>query len=219
MKPGFIYSGTGVAFVQRNFKVFAAIAGFFVLAIGAYGAYSWQRTAQERDALYAFLEAYELYDAAVQADSAEQAREHMLWSETEASFEQGYKRFSGTRIAPFFLLFQARALAHQKKVSDAVVVMNSLLQLIGTSHPLHDLYAVTCAAMQIDSPDSADQAVGLASLEQLARDTACKARDAALFYLTEYYAAQSQFDKAQELKKEYAKAGVGVQVVQSPWLS
>lgn len=202
-------------------EVAIALAAGAVL-VGCYYAYDAYANNREAEANQVFAESYEIYQSAMNADEKDAAKKQMLLEEAEAAFKSGYKQFSNTRLAPFFIGMQADVAVKRGNAKEAIELMNKMLALApatyATDVPLFALYATKLALMKLDQPDMA--AEGLNELIKLAHDTANEAQDFALYSLGEYYWSIGESEKATEAWRALRDLGQrGSHPTPSPWLA
>lgn len=178
----------------------AALVGLLCLA--GYVGYDYYAAQREAKAHRAFAESVELFELAVSKPSA------IRWQEAEASFKLGYKQFSSSQLAPFFLGYQSEALLKLGQTNEAVAVLDAMLSTLGKSSPFYGPYAVKRALIKND----------LNELKQLAEDNTLPAQDLALYHLGEYYAANNNPALAQDAWKKLKEIGTNkTPPVPSPW--
>jgi len=111
------------------------------------------------------------------------------WKDVEVAFDAGYKNNSGSKLAPFFLVFKSDALFEQGKTKEAIEALGKALKVMSEKDDFYGAYKAKVALMQLDSADESVKKEGLDSLEKLA-DTNNSGQVVALYYLGLY-----SFDK------------------------
>ena len=190
----------------------ALIAGLGAAALiaGFYG-YRWHVGRADERAQRFFSESYKEYAQALASDNPS-------WVTVEGAFKAGYKQAGSSSLAPYFLAFEADALAQQDKMQEAIAVLDKGLNAMGTRSPLYPLFAIKKAAMQLDAGDSALVSTAIENLKKLADDKQNIYRDMALYYLSSFYKAMGDETKARELEKEMRAVTLEGDVSSlSPW--
>lgn len=183
-----------------------------MILLATWWGYSYFAGQKEKEAQKSLASCIELYDQA--SGSAETS---IPWSSVESACKRAYDEHSRSKLAPYFLGYQAEALIKQNKLDEALAVMGHALQSMATSSPLYNLYATKLALMEMDSAESARQAQGLKRLEELAVDAKNQQRDEALYYLGLYYWHANDVVKAKEAWQTLAEFSSSSQVP-SVWM-
>jgi len=199
----------------RNFKYGKEITGAVLaalLASAGYFGYRWYSVHQEEVAQQLFAHNVEEFDRVMQEGKKED------WANIESLFKLGYEQYSGTGLAPFFLVYQSQAMLKQEKHKEAFDVFESAVNKMKSDAPLTGVYKTSLALMRLDSQDQTMREVGLKDLENLTKDSMSTSYDIASYYLGLYYMTNNDSAKATEIwqklidsQKIVAKAG------QSPW--
>jgi hypothetical protein len=198
--------------------VVATLVGI-VLLLGYVG-YGMYATSREQKAHRAFAEGVELFEQALSAQGSQEpeTKQKMRWQEAEAAFKIGYKQYSSSRLAPFFLAFQSEASLHLGEVAQAIALLDAMLSTLGKSSPFYGPYAIKRALIQLDQSDAAEQKKGLESLKKLADDASLSSQDLALYHLGEYYNGHGSPALAQEAWKKLRDIGKDTKPpMPSPW--
>ena len=124
---------------------------------------------------------------------------------------------SSTDLKPYFLALQADALIKAGNHTQALEVMDAMLAGMSSGDPFMPLFALKRALMSLDAADQALQDQGLIALQKIASDTSNMHRDAAQFYLGQYYWTRDQLDKAQEVWQELVAQRRDEPGMRSPW--
>lgn len=135
-----------------------------------------------------------------------------LWPSVEMSCQLGYEQNRSSDLAPYFLAVKAEALLHQGKKSDVQEVLDTMMQSLPTSSPLHYAYATQKALIEMDADDPMVAQKGLDSLKVLADTKSNHNRDLALYYLGLYHWSHDQVEQAQDVWQELTK-----DFATSPW--
>jgi hypothetical protein len=195
--------------VQRI--ILAGILSIAAVFAGFYG-YRWYRRQANVKAQRFFAESYKEYTSALTSSDPH------AWQTVENAFKAGYNRSSGTALAPYFLVFESDALAQQGKTQEAIALLDKSLATMGEKSPLYNLFAIKKAAMQLDAGDSAAVMAAVQNLQQLTADKHNIYRDMAMHYLSSFYKAMGDHDKAKELEKELRAFELeGDGATMSPW--
>src|SRR5579872_2624595 len=178
----------------------------FLLALGAglvllmcYVGYDYYAASREAKAHRAFAEGLELFEQAKASENSQEStqRRQIRWQEAEAAFKIGYKQFSSSHLAPFFLGYQSEALLKLGQTQEAIALLDAMLSSLGKSSPFYGPYAVKRALMKSD----------LSELKKLADDTTLPSQDLALYQLGEYYWAHNNPAFAQDAWKKLRDIG------------
>lgn len=124
---------------------------------------------------------------------------------------------SSSNLNPYFMALQADALIKAGNSAQALEVMDAMLATMSVRDPLMPLYALKRALMSLDVTDQVVQEQGLTVLQKLASDDANIYRDAAQFYLGQYYWTRDQLDKAQAVWQELVSQRRVEPGMSSPW--
>ena len=167
-------------------QILVGLATVALLAVGtvSYRAYISHK---RQVAIELFKDCADLYKKALSSEQADQ------WLEVEAAAKAGLLKSGLTGLKPYFLMYQAQALHHQNKSTEAQALVKQALDGLLTSSPVYTLYAVTYALTLVDSNQAP---VALELLKKLADNPKTTNRDLALFYLGEIYNRQGQADLA-----------------------
>lgn len=177
---------------ERGIKKLA-IAGLAVAILaGSFGVYHWYSVRQEAYAQHDFAQALEQFEQALADEGGGK------WQEVERAFAAGYAAHSGSVLAPFFLAFQAEAVAELGDAEHARTLMNEAMQKMPRSNPLYQLYATKRAIMLQDADDAAQRDQGSMYLQELAGDAQNPYRDMAQFFYGYQAFAAGDRAKAQE---------------------
>lgn len=199
----------------KNFKygkeITAAIL-LVLLATAGYFGYRWYFVHQEEVAQQLFAHNVEEFERVLQEGKKED------WANIESLFKIGYEQYSGTALAPFFLVYQSQAMLKQEKHTEAFEVFEKAVSKMNASAPITGVYKTSLALMRLDSKDQTMRDTGVKELIELSKDTQSTSFDIAAYYLGLYYMSMNEDAKAQEVwqklidsQKDVAKAG------QSPW--
>lgn len=154
--------------------IFLVLAG--ILGASWFG-YSWYVRRYEQVAHKDLAESIDEYHRKLYLSIGQQE-----WQDIEVAFATGASRHKSSKLYPYFLAYQADALIHQAKYTEAIEVMNKMLKSLSSKQPLYYLYAIKRALMKIDAGDVM-QKEGLAELEQLAQNTENPFQEMALYRL------------------------------------
>lgn len=184
-----------------------ALAGAVVLAGGFYG-YRWYRAGQEAVAQRVFSQDVQEYERVVQEGKAED------WASVETLFKIGHGQYANSAFGPFFLVYQAQAMAKQNKAEEARQLVAQAVNAMASSSPLYPLFKIKLALMTMDTnPQEA-----IAQLELLANDSASHFSDAAAYYLGEYHWIKNDTARAKEVWQKMIDATkTDKKLGQSPW--
>lgn len=190
---------------------FKEIVSTVLICAGVFGGLYFYRTYQAQQE-----GAAQLIYAECLSEFERAQKEPALWPDVEVAARAGYKRHSGSVLAPYFLALQAQALVRQDKLNESLPVFDQLLAGIPAASPFHYLYKTKAALVKMDI--DAHAAEGLSELQALAHDIKNSYKDEALFYLGNHYWFKGELDQAkaawQSLVEQFGnQAGLG----ESPW--
>lgn len=172
--------------------------------------YRWYVSYRERAAQRVFAQYVTEYRRAYQQGTG--------WGAVQDLFQLGADQQSGSYLHPYFLAFQADALLKEGKKDEALAVLDKVVASLRSNDPVAPLFKMKHALLQIDMPDAAVQQVGLQSLINLAHDETNKFRDAAQFFLGDYYWAQDNMSEAQNVWSALVQSQHDIDMVAvSPW--
>ncbi|MBI2774962.1 hypothetical protein HYX58_03065 [Candidatus Dependentiae bacterium] len=193
----------------KNYLMAAGIA----LAIIIAGSFYWYTSYTRKQELAVATLSDIFHDAARAQQNAE------LWAEVEMAARTGYKQFSATNCAPYFLALQAESLLHMGKRDESLAMMEEVIKGLNSRSPLYYVYAIKQARMMLDTQDEKIQQDGFAKLELIAQAKDNKQADEALYYIGQHYvalgnsaAAKAAFEKVFEITKNQASD------YPSPWV-
>jgi predicted negative regulator of RcsB-dependent stress response len=198
----------------RSLVVGASLVALLVAMIFGYRYYAGYYNQRAHSALASAIELYE---------RAERENTKALWSDADRALGQGYKEYSNSTLAPYFLAFQAEIARLQGRADDARALLERALSILSKTSPLYNAYALKLAMMKIDSGDAGLVNDGTSSITALASDAKNRDRDMALYYqgllafdsgdraaaekswnvLIEKYGAQSTWAQVAQAKLEY----------------
>ena len=209
------------------YKKQALFAGAtLAIALGFSFLYYYQRQNAESLAHRSFVDALDYASAQVSTDIAQASaqtthifsNENEKWKAAEQAFKSAYSLNKGANIAPFYLSFQADALAHQGKVQEAIPLLDKAVKNM-PSPQLHDAYSIKLAILKLDSGVPALKKQGLKLLTKYAGKDQFFLHDYVLYQLGEYHWAQHEFDEVRSywnmLVLKYSKGSGDT----SPWIS
>jgi len=182
---------------DKSTRIFFIVVGLAVVGYGGFYAYRWHTARREATAQKMFSEALTLYDRAF-VDPKQ-------WLDVEGAFSLGYENNSSSRLAPFFQLFQADALIHQDKRSEAIALMETAIRALPSDSALLPPYQVKLALVKIDADDTTVQAGGLKALQGLAANKDNDAQEMAAYYLGMHYWGADDIKQARATWQGLAK--------------
>ncbi len=189
---------------------FGLLASCFVVA--SYFGYRWRYTSKQRAAYMVFSDCMNVYNQGFQSADSKKLEE------AAAMFDVGYKKHSGSSIAPFFILFQAKSLLENGKREKAIELMESGVKNLSTSSSLFFIYKNSLALMKIDSKDSSVSLVGVNSLQDLAYNKNNISRDMSLYYVGLYFDSQNDVEKSKKTFNDLVQLKSEKQFLQSPFV-
>ncbi len=136
------------------------------------------------------------------------------WYDVEVIFKTGYNQNANSKLAPYFLTFEAEALHNQGKDKEAIKVFNEGLEKISKDSDLYGIYQTKLSIMKLDMKDEALQKEGVAQLEKIAcLHQKCEPSSGmllALYTLGSYYWEKNHIEKAKDIwQKLVAKESQG----------
>ena len=192
----------------RTYFLVGALGLATVLGVGVY--WYFYSIKYEQSAMQAFSEVLVEYNRGVEASE--------IWPEVEVSAKTGYKQYSHSSLAPFFLGLQVDALLGQQKHDEALSVMKMMLEKLSSRSRVFHLYKIKEARMKLDSAEPAVQSDGLQQLVALTNDKNNSYQDQALYFLGMYYESHDQKDKAQEIWQQLSALKSSDANAVSPWV-
>ncbi len=155
------------SYMKNSETRFWSIIGFIVLlAVGGWYMYRTHRRNYESKAQLALVQGIE---ALARAQSNESV-EHM-WVSAEQVLHEGYRRYSRSLLAPYFLLFEADAIAGQNDIERSRNVLAQALNGMSKHAPLYEPVQIRQALQDVDSSDAAVASRGREALKALAADS------------------------------------------------
>ena len=196
--------------LTRQVVIVAVVAG---VVVGGYYLNSYFSESRQRKAIVAFDDAMAVYQTAI-TDEMDFTKKNnkQVWDEAEMAFQVAYQQNSRSTFAPFFLLYQAKALIAQGQMSEAVKLVNQAVSSLSSSSPFYYPARIMQASVLIDSGDQ----TAVAKLKALAEDYKNDYQAMAQYYLAQYYLSQDQSDAATDLFNKIAAAAPGVDG-RAPW--
>ena len=174
-----------------------------VVTVGAYIGYRAWRTQYNQAAHSVYVRAKAVFDAPVIVEGATPTADMFFrssdqkWQAVIEAFEEAYAAYPRSGFAGVFLAYVAHAYQQRGMHAEAVEKLKSALSLI-KDVALHGWYQGTLALLYLDSSDLQEQQRGLTLLEKMASDPMHSAYDFALYWLGDYYWANSDTEKARE---------------------
>lgn len=159
--------------------VLAASTGIALLGWWGYRTFSMARDRRAQLALVEQLDRLDGVRANVNADP-------ISWEALEVGFGRGYIEHSASSMAPFFLVFQADALAHMGQHDEALKVLDKAVERMTPRTDVYYLYATKRAVMRLDSSDEKIGAQGKRELLDLAQTAGNSSQGLAWYHLLEY---------------------------------
>lgn len=189
--------------------IIIAVLGL-IIAGGTLLMYRWYVSYRERASQRIFTQYVDEYRRAYQQNAG--------WEAVEDLFQLGADQQSNSYLHPYFLIFQADALIKEDKKEAALVTLEKAVNALDASDAVAPLFKMKYALLQIDMPDEATQQVGLKNLISLTQDETNKFRDAAQFFLGDYYWAQGNIQEAQNVWNALVQAQQDADIsTVSPW--
>lgn len=176
------------------------------IGLGIYLYFSWS---QKKQAAYQALS-----ETLIEHDRAYTSPD--LWSDVEFGGRTGYRQFTGSVVAPYFIFLQAEALIQIGKLAEALEAMKQGIEKLPKKSPLYDYFALKVARLKMSMADQSMQNEGLQEIETIARDEQVLARDKALYILAEYYEQQGDVQKSIDTWQRLAD--IEQKGMVSPWI-
>lgn len=193
---------------------YITIALLILLASSAtYFGYGWYVSYREQYAQKILSDYLTDYYVAAQNNTPEG------WAQTGVLFKMGAQQNSSSYLAPYFDAFYAETLIKQGKKEDAIAAMHDVIQKMPSSSPFLNLFKLKYALMRMDAADEATVQAGLNDLVSIGRDKNNMQRDAALFYLGQYYMSIDRVEDARLAWQELAESYRQDHIARSPWAS
>ena len=191
-----------------NYVFYAALVG--AVAWGGYQLYGMYTRSKEQAAHAIFAEYTQEYERALKAQEED-------WTAIETLFKKGYEQHSGSRLAPYFLAYQAEALLKQNKKQEAFTALNMAVNAMRASE-IKPLYEIKRALLQLDMADQDTQNKGHEFLRKAANDPSNKYSDIAAYYLGLYSWTTNHPEQAKSIWEPLVAMGrIPDQKKRSPW--
>jgi len=164
--------------------------------------YTMYRQQMQVKAHSMFVAALKVYEAPVVEGSVNKsdvkmptqfATEQEKWNKVQEIFKDAYNNHKDAGIAPYFLTYQADALAHLGKFDDAIQALTKAIHLM-KSPELKSFYQVKLALVKLDSQKH--QQEGLTELKKYADDQQAFSNECALYYIGNYFWCKKDFVQA-----------------------
>lgn len=176
-------------FLHDKIKFILVGLGVCVLTVVLWFAYNWYSIYQAKQTQTILTDALDEYQKVVESNEP-------LWSEVVMMSDLGLTQAQFDAMKPYFMVMKSQALAHQHTIPEAVQTITDAQNMIADTVPYKNYYALTKSLMQLDAQDSGMKEEGLSQLKQLAFDETNMFRDAALYYLAEYYQINNELHEA-----------------------
>lgn len=209
---GRVFKASGDKFKYSK-ELFMA-AGLCALMFAGYTGYRWFIMSRNQTAQKAFSEYLQDYQLALKENKSQE------WDRVAALFEFGWKQYSSSSLAPYFLLMQSDIQLHQGNRDQAVATLSNAINELSNAN-MRSMLEIKRALIQLDSADQAMIDAGLQELVRLARAPQTDGneyRDMALFYLGRYYWVNNKIDEAQKTWQELVDMEWVDKSNQSPWV-
>lgn len=215
---GRLFKASGDKFKYSR-ELFMA-AGLCVVMFAGYTGYRWFIVSRNQTAQKAFSEYQQDYQLALKENNPQE------WDRVASLFEFGWKQYSSSSLAPYFLLMQSDIQLHQGNRDQAVATLSQAIKGLSNANMVAML-EIKRALIQLDSDDQAMSEAGLQELVRLARAPQSGTdqdygnnpyRDMALFYLGRYYWVNNKIDEAQKTWQELVDMEWIDKSNQSPWV-
>lgn len=139
------------------------------------------------------------------------------WDEFIKKCDQEYKNNARSHMAPYFLAYQAQALIEQNKKSEALAILDTIVNTYNDIPLLH-LYKTMRALIKLDMPEQTVQKTGQDELVALAYNKKNQFRDTALFYLGRYYWVHDDVEQARNVWQDLVNEQQDERTMPSAWL-
>ena len=171
------------------------------------GGYYWYHNftfKRQGGAVAAFDQATQIYYKAIAAELGVGDKDtEASWSEVEMVFDTAFQEHKNSSFAPYFLIYQAQALANQKKYDLAAKAAGQALSQLNQSSPFYDLYQILHASILLDSGNQA----GVLELQSvIGRNGAYQ--QMAQYYLAQYHLSLGETEIATKLFREIAESPI-----------
>lgn len=192
--------------------------GLFIAVTGGVTLYRWHINRQQRLAQLAFSESLEVYHQAWAVDLTPEleAEKLGLWEEVELAFKSAHEQNGSSTFGPFYVAFEAQAMAHQGKIQEAVDLLDKAMRALTKYPQFYYLFKTTQALILFEDKD---QQKAIDALKAVAMDEKNPMAAMAYFYLGEYYLYQQDQAHAKEaFNKAITTQGNDVRFA-SPWMA
>lgn len=201
--------------IGRNKYIRQLVMGgaFVAVIVAIIAGYMWYTQSQNEQAQALLSRSMEMYKRGIEE------KDSSILDEADQSFSQGYKNFSGTSLAPFFLVYRSEIALRQNRQSDAGTLLEEALTRMSSKSPLYVPYKIKLALLKVDSADKNVVQSGKELLDSLAADVKSKDRDMALYYKGLLHFNDGDRKSAETvwdvLTKRYGSESVWVQAAQA----
>lgn len=197
--------------LDYNYKalIYAAAIALLILSSGALAwfGYSWYKSNRLEEAYQALTESIE------EIDKAKTTTGQITWEEVIASLDEGAKRYSDTKLYPYFLVYKSEVLKNLNKDKESKDALEEAIKAMGSGSKLSGLYAIKEAFNKLNSDKKELNQEGFNLLEKLSKSKDGNTRQVALYYLGYYNYLNGNFSKAKDYWLELNKTGIK----DTPW--
>jgi len=200
------------SWIYKNFKLFLAGAAVVLIVGGGLWGYRYWMRYKEEAAQKAFSEGLYAYEEALHSKDP-------LWTNAEFIFNEGYKRYPTSRLAPYFLVFSSDVLLKQGKRQEAIDTLDKAIGLLPVDSPLIYLYKTKRVLIQLDDENQDVKKAALQVLVDLGYDEKNENRDMALYYIGLYHWSGNEMKEAQKVWEQLVESYKHEKLGASPWVS
>lgn len=213
---------------EHQNQLLAILLSMTLIVGGTYG-YLYYKKSREENAYRALVTALEYFDAPIKKADASTIEEDLSflnkkefktedekWNKVESIFDTEYQAHRGSGLAPLFLVYRSQALAHLKKLSQAIDVLRSAVSQM-KNNQVRDYFNVKLALMLLDSPQKEEE--GLEMLKQVSQKESNVVHDMSLYHLGEYYWHKRNFNEARNYWNQLLLKYSEDTKTASPWVS
>lgn len=189
----------------------------FLIGWGGYKLYNWHSNTVQTKSQLAFNDALNVYNKALATEFFAENKNAISaeWEDAEMAFRLGYEQNKGSSIAPFYLVYQAQALARQGDFDKAFATIDEAIKKFSGDNNFSYLFKITRTLIEFD----VDQTTAAENLKKLAYDAKNPLDVMALYYLAEYYYSLDDIETARKIFNDVvAKNEKNVLNIESPWV-
>lgn len=193
-------------------KEIAGATVIVLVVVAAFWGYRSYNSHQEESAQIELAKVIQSYQEALQ-------RGAIAWPQVEILVQTSYEQYKQSRVAPYFLVYQAEVQIQQNKLKEAIATLENAIAAFPKDSPFINLYKTKLALMRLDEAAAQGAQLNLDELSGLAYDKANAYNDYASYYLGLFTWNKGNKEEAQKIWKELVESQRHEQrLAQSPWV-